>query len=132
MRLPIKKNLEMNGIDFLADTNFLINISLKNSIVEPFIDFNIGISYISEIELIGVFSISKFQLSTSKELIKSCSVFEMNPKIKEQTILLKQKYKLKLPDAIIAATAIIYKLPFLTSDADFKNIKELNLIFLEK
>jgi hypothetical protein len=47
----------MNGIDFLADTNFLINISLKNSIVEPFIDFNIGISYISEIELIGVFSI---------------------------------------------------------------------------
>jgi hypothetical protein len=48
----------------------------------------------------------------------------MNPKIKEQTILLKQKYKLKLPDAIIAATAIVYKLPFLTSDADFKNIKE--------
>jgi predicted nucleic acid-binding protein len=120
MRLPIKKNLQMNGIDFLADTNFLINISLKNSIVEPFIDFNIGISYISEIELIGVFSISKFQLSTSKELIKSCLVFEMNPKIKEQTILLKQKYKLKLPDAIIAATAIVYKLPFLTSDADFK------------
>jgi len=122
----------MNGIDFLADTNFLINISLKNLIVEPFIDFNIGISYITEIELIGVFSISKFQLSTSKELIKSCSVFEMNPKIKEQTILLKQKYKLKLPDAIIAATAIVYKLPFLTSDADFKNIKELHLIFLEK
>ena len=132
MQLLIKKNLEMNGIDFLADTNFLINISLKNLIVEPFIDFNIGISYITEIELIGVFSISKFQLSTSKELIKSCSVFEMNPKIKEQTILLKQKYKLKLPDAIIAATAIVYKLPFLTSDADFKNIKELNLIFLEK
>lgn len=56
----------------------------------------------------------------------------MNTEVKEQTILLKQKYKLKLVDAIIAATAIVYKLPFLTSNIDFKNIKELNLIFLEK
>lgn len=122
----------MSGIDFLADTNFLINISLKNKVVEPFIDFNIAISYISEIELLGVFSISKNQLAISKSLMNSCLIFEMNPAIKAQTILLKQKYKIKLPDAIIAATAIVHKLPFLTSDADFKNIKELNLIFLEK
>ena len=122
----------MSGIDFLADTNFLINVSLKNNIIEPFIDYNIGISYISEVELLGVFSISKNQFETSKDLISSCFVFEMNAQIKQQTILLKQKYKIKLPDAIIAATAIVHKLPFLTSDADFKNIKELDLIFLEK
>lgn len=122
----------MNGIDFLADTNFLINISLKNNIVEPFIDFNIGISYISEVELLGVFSFSKYQLETSKDLINSCFVFEMNTSSKQQTILLKQKYKIKLPDAIIAATAIHHNLSFITSDADFKKIKELELIFLEK
>ncbi len=49
----------MNGIDFLADTNFLIFTSQKNSIVENFLDYNIGISFISEMELLGVFSISK-------------------------------------------------------------------------
>jgi predicted nucleic acid-binding protein len=52
--------------------------------------------------------------------------------IKKIAIDLKQKYKLKLPDAIIAATAIHLELPFISSDADFKPIKELDLILLEK
>jgi predicted nucleic acid-binding protein len=56
----------------------------------------------------------------------------MNSQIKQKVISLKQSYKIKLPDAIIAATAIVYNLPFITSDADFKKIKELQLIFLEK
>jgi hypothetical protein len=38
----------MNGIDFLADTNFLIFTSQGNPIVETFLDYNIGISFISE------------------------------------------------------------------------------------
>ena len=51
----------MNGIDFLVDTNFLIYTAQKNSIVESFLDYNIGISFISEMELLSVFSISKIQ-----------------------------------------------------------------------
>ncbi|WP_396211922.1 PIN domain-containing protein [Flavobacterium sp.] len=122
----------MKGIDFLVDTNFLINISLNNELVFPFLDYSYAISYVTEIELLGAFSISKINKKNAQNLIDNCFIIEMNPEIKKETILLKQKYKLKLPDAIIAATAIVYKLPFLTSDADFKNIKELNLIFLEK
>lgn len=122
----------MKGIDFLVDTNFLINISLNNKLVFPFLDYSYAISYVTEIELLGAFSISKINKKNAQNLIDNCFIIEMNPEIKKETILLKQKYKLKLPDAIIAATAIVYKLPFLTSDADFKNIKELNLIFLEK
>ncbi|WP_298395968.1 PIN domain-containing protein [Flavobacterium sp.] len=38
---------------------------------------------------------------------------------------------MKLPDAIIAATAIELAVPFITADADFKVIKELDLLFLE-
>lgn len=56
----------------------------------------------------------------------------MSIEIKKKAIQIKQKYKLKLPDAIIAATAIQYNLPFITSDADFINIKDLNLIFIER
>jgi len=122
----------MNGIDFLVDTNFLIHISLENPLVESFLDFNFGVSYITELELLGVFSISKNQAENAQNLIDNCFVFEMNLEIKRKVIMLKQKYKLKLPDAIIAATAITYDLPFLTSDADFKIIRELQLIFLEK
>jgi hypothetical protein len=121
----------MNGIDFLADTNFLIFTSQGNPIVETFLDYNIGISFISEMELLGVFSISKIQKSNIQKIIDQCFVIDFNLEIKKSAIQLKQKYKVKLPDAIIAATAIHYNIPFITADADFKIIKELDLIFIE-
>ena len=40
-------------IDFIADTNFLIYIHEGNDIVEPFLDYSFGISFISEVELLG-------------------------------------------------------------------------------
>lgn len=122
----------MNGIDFIADTNFLINVYEGNKIVEPFLDYNFATSYISEIELLGVFSINKIQRKELRELLNECTIIEMNDKIKDLCISLKQKYKVKIPDAIIAASSIVYGLPLITSDADFKIIKELSLIFIEK
>ncbi|WP_414601150.1 PIN domain-containing protein [Algoriphagus sp. NG3] len=52
-------------------------------------------------------------------------------KIKEQTIQLKRKYSLKLPDAIIASTCIVLEIPLVTADRGFIKITELNLILLE-
>jgi hypothetical protein len=37
----------MNGIDFFADTNFLIHVHEGNRIVEPFLDYTFAASYIS-------------------------------------------------------------------------------------
>ncbi|HAT76087.1 MAG TPA: VapC toxin family PIN domain ribonuclease [Flavobacterium sp.] len=122
----------MNGIKHLVDTNFLIHTDQRNPVVEPFLNENIAISFISEMELLGVFSISKSKKASMQRIINECYVLEMNQSIKIVAIDLKQKYKLKLPDAIIAATAIHYNLMFITSDADFKSIKELELIYLEK
>ena len=51
--------------------------------------------------------------------------------MKEQTILLRKKYGIKLPDAIIAATAIKNRVPLLTADKGFRQIAELDLILLE-
>jgi predicted nucleic acid-binding protein len=66
-----------------------------------------------------------------QSIVNECFVIDMSTEIKKKTIQIKQKYKIKLPDAIIASTAILHNLPFITSDADFKNIKDLNLIFIE-
>ena len=122
----------MSGIDFLADTNFLIHLNQGNPLVEPFLDYNFGISVITEIELLGAFSISKIQKNQIVNLIQDCFIIEMDFKIKQKCIDLRQKYKLKIPDAIIAATAIIYQIPLITSDGDFEKIKEIDLIFIEK
>ena len=47
------------------------------------------------------------------------------------TIAIKKQQKIKIPDAIIAATAIINDLPLLTSDKAFGKIKDLQCIVFE-
>lgn len=44
-------------------------------------------------------------------------------------IVIKKKYKLKLPDAIIAAKAIINDAILITEDKDFSRIQELKVQF---
>ena len=118
-------------IDFIADTNFLIYLHEGKSFVEPFLNYNFGVSFISEIELLGHKNISKQDEKSLTELLKDCFVFNFSEDIKLQTIKFKQKYTIKLPDAIIAATCLVYQIPLITSDKGSKNIEELDLILLE-
>lgn len=122
----------MNGIDFLADTNFVIHLNDGNPLVEPFLDFDFGVSFISEIELLGAFSVSKIKKAQLNDILNDCTILEMNSEIKEICIKIRQQYKMKVPDAIIAATSIYYKIPLVTSDQDFEKIKEIDLIFIKK
>ena len=67
-----------------------------------------------------------------KDLINDCFIIEMDYKIKTKCIEIRNKYKLKIPNAIIAASAIVYNLPLITSDKEFEKVKELDLIFIKK
>ena len=49
--------------------------------------------------------------------------------IADKTIELRKKYKIKLPDAIIAATAIVYNLILVSLNiTDFNKIEGINII----
>jgi predicted nucleic acid-binding protein len=122
----------MNGIDFLADTNFLIHLNQGEPFVESFLDYSFAVSFITEIELLGAFSITKIQRNQFKDLLDDCLVLDMNYQIKQKCIDIRKKYKIKIPDAIIASTAIIYSIPLITSDKGFDKIKEIDLLLLQK
>jgi len=51
--------------------------------------------------------------------------------ISEVELLGKQKYSVKTPDAIIAATAKAFNLPLVTADKDFKKIKDIEVVLLD-
>ena len=56
-------------------------------------------------------------------------VFELEKEIKFKTAEIRKAHKIKLPDAIIAATALAYDLTLLTRNViDFNDIEGLNLI----
>jgi hypothetical protein len=118
-------------IDFIADTNFLIYLHEGNKIIEPFLEYNFGVSFISEIELLAYQGISKTEETKLKLLLNDCFQIEWNTKIKEQTIQLKRKYSIKLPDAIIAASCLVYEIPLVTADKGFSKIDELDLVLVE-
>lgn len=124
------------GIKYLWDTNTAIyflqqQFSLQ---AEKFIDDILRqsgptISVITEIELLCWANPSDKDLVVLHTFINDSLVFELEKDIKLKTIELRKSSKIKLPDAIIAATALNYDLTLLTRNVnDFKSIDGLSLI----
>lgn len=65
-------------------------------------------------------------------MLENCVIIDINNRIKSEVIRLRRNYSLKLPDCIVAATALYVDLPIITSDKGFKKVEELNLMFYEK
>lgn len=114
----------------LIDTNIVLYTLKGNPVIEPYLELDFAISEISIIELLGVKNIDEPSLKIRKKFVDSIYNYPFNTEIKELTILLKQSYTLKIPDAIIAATAMHYKQTLLTADKDFKKIREINSIII--
>ncbi|MEJ0103218.1 MAG: PIN domain-containing protein [Bacteroidota bacterium] len=58
-------------------------------------------------------------------------LLQFDETIKDIAINIKQITSLKTPDAIIAGTAIKYQLPLLTTDKEFRKVRDLDLFLLE-
>lgn len=121
----------MSGIDFIADTNILLLILSGNDNVKKYEGSHFGISIITEIELLGWYKINQTHKQVIEGLIHELTIFPLNERIKDTTILLKQKHKIKTPDAIIGATSQWLNIPLLTADKDFKSVTDLNAIVLD-
>lgn len=121
----------MSGIDFLADTNVLLYILEDLPQVEEVSKHFFAVSVISEIELLGKKDITGQEIEIIKNLLHDCVPLPFTNQIKEKTIELKQKYAIKVPDAVIAATSIIYDIPLVTADKGFGKITGLNVRILE-
>ena len=88
-----------------------------------------AISAISEIELLCWKTTIEKDQEVLHNFIADAWVSELEKDIKLKTAELRRAHKIKLPDAIIAATALVYDLTWLTRDVnDFKNIDELNVV----
>ena len=122
----------MNGISIVSDTNPLIYLLSGNTFAADYLDGKqVWISVISELELYGKPGLTAGERNEIELLLDSCFISDINPSIKQITKDLLQKQRIKLPDAIIASTAIYLDLPLLTADIGFKKVPGLNLVLLE-
>ena len=116
----------MNGNNnVLLDSNILIAISKNEDTLEYYLGkFNkVYISIISYIEVLGFDFKIKKEKETLIEIINSIEIANMNFDIADISIEVREKNKIKLPDAIIYATAVYLNAELITRNTeDFKNL----------
>lgn len=87
------------------------------------------ISIITNIELFATKNISGQERALLEKFVGITVIHPVTVDLVKATIDIRQDYKLKLPDAIIAATAIVFDLVLLTRNiSDFVKINGLQLI----
>jgi predicted nucleic acid-binding protein len=119
------------GKRYLIDTNVVLDFmgnKLPNdarTAMAQIIDNEINLSVINKIELLGFSKIEQDLV----DFVKYSNIISMSDDIVEKTIEVRRKYKIKLPDAVIAATAIISNYTLVTSNIkDFKSISDLEVL----
>ena len=122
----------MSGNRLFVDTNILLYF-LKGhpEVIDLISDKELVVSVITEIELLSFPLLTAENKQQIKNLLNDCTILDLNQEIKELTIEFRKKYKIKLPDSLIAASAYSSKAPLLTSDKEFRKIEELNLLIYE-
>jgi len=114
---------------FVFDTNAVIFLTTKGNVIPSELekeldDADLFISIITEIELF-----SKPELSPDEEinlrgfLSDKISIIDLTDEIKKETIALRRTVKHKLPDCIVAATAIVFNATLLTADEKLLHLK---------
>jgi hypothetical protein len=116
---------------FLIDTNTVIDAQMQiipekgMHFLASIINKNFTVSFITYIEFLSYKEAKK----SSEEFIALANVIEINSLIIQECIRLRKLYNIKLPDAIIAATAISLNLTLITRNIkDFQQIEDLKTI----
>lgn len=123
----------MNGENILIDTNIALYLLSGDTVVAEILDSkNVYISFITELELLGFTGITSEEHQLIENFLKDCIIVDLNESIKQATIKLKQRNRIKLPDAIIGATSIYMNIPLISADVIFETIDEIQFIRYEK
>ena len=119
------------GTKYLLDTNVVIDyfsqrfLERAELFVAQIIDDSIFFSVVNKIELLGFAKCEE----EMREIFEVAQVFYLDEIIAQKAIEIRKLRKIKLPDAVIAATAICKNLVLLSNNEnDFKNIKDLQFI----
>lgn len=115
----------MSGERVVADTSALIHLLDGNMEATRILQGSeVFVSFITELELLSAKRNPAELLSRKRALLGDCTVLDVNNRIKELLIHLRVRHGLKLPDCIIAATAIHLDVPLVTSDSHFERLKD--------
>lgn len=111
-------------IDYLSSRFPKSGMSFMNDVVDSIAN----VSVITKMEVLG-FDGPEKDMALLENFIDESVVFYLTEEIVQKCIAIRKRHAIKLPDAIIAATAIVYEMNLVTRNTiDFKNIQGLEIV----
>lgn len=118
---------------YLIDNNVISNYfsgrfsSETIKFMDSLLDAIPNISVVTEIEALSWVNQDKKKESLIQSFVSDSNILPLTRAIVDQCIHLRRSRKIRTPDAIIAATAIVHGFILITSDNDFQGIPGLNV-----
>jgi predicted nucleic acid-binding protein len=109
----------------VLDTNAILYL-LGGKLSQPLPTGQYFISVISEIELLSYPLLDDSAQSKIENFLSEIMIVGLNESVKKLAILLRREHQLKLPDAIVAATALSLGATLVTNDAKLLRLPRLS------
>ncbi len=114
----------------LLDTNVALYF-LGGRLANPLPSGRYFVSVITDIELVSYPNLSPDEETQIRDFLTKITIVGIESNIKELAIALRKQYRLKLPDAIIAATAQSLNATLFTNDVRLANLTQINTQSIE-
>ena len=119
-------------MNILVDTNIIIYHTNGDSNLEQILDGNtIFVSDITEMEIFSYPNLEENDEMLLKSYFDQLIRLSINDRVKTEAIKFRKQNTVRLLDAIIVATALVYDLLFISADADFDRIKDFEYMKYE-
>lgn len=124
----------MSGNSLVLDTSVVIDILGGDKRAAALVqDAIVYVSVITRVELLSVAKPRTHPPEAALAFLADCKLVQFSDEIQDLTIRLRKTYKLKLPDAAIAATAVWLNARLVTADEAFAKIgKEATVVIYER
>ena len=107
----------MSGGRVVIDTNIaLYLLGGDRNLTAMLNGQNLIVSQITRMELLSFPDISRSELARVEVFLEAWPIEFLHPQIEKLAINIRRKHRVKLPDSIIAATAMHLDLPLMTAD----------------
>src|SRR5437899_6993257 len=113
------------GMTGLLDTNVALYL-LGGRLAEPLPVGNYGVSVITEMELLSWPSLTSEEERKVREFLGQVVICELTPSIRARAVQLRKEQHLKLPDAVVCATAMEFGVELWTNDMTLAKVSGLN------
>jgi predicted nucleic acid-binding protein len=120
------------GQRFLIDTNIVVDALgniMPGAVKSIIAHMPLIVSAVTYMEALGWHGATPPQLAALRKFMDAAIILPISQPIVEATVLVRQQKKIKLGDAILAATALVHNMILVTRNiSDFKSIDKLSVL----